>query len=48
LIATAAAAAGSLTASSAGAINVRTIVLLTPEEIDAAVKVSPTYRPPGA
>jgi len=44
----AAAAAGALTASAAGAANTRTVVLLTPEEIDAAAKLSPSYRPPGA
>jgi len=44
----AAAAAGALTASASGALHVRTVVLLTPEELDAAVKRSPSYRPPGA
>lgn len=44
----AAAAAGALTASSSGAITTRTIVLLTPEEVDAAAKLSPSYRAPGA
>ena len=44
----AAAAAGALTAGSSGAINTRTIVLLTPEEVDAATKLSPSYRAPGA
>jgi uncharacterized protein with GYD domain len=43
-----AAAAGALTGSASGGIKVRTIPLLTPEEIDAAVKLSPTYRAPGA
>jgi uncharacterized protein with GYD domain len=43
----AAAAAASLTASATGALGVRTIVLLTPEEVDAATKLSPNYRPPG-
>lgn len=42
------AAAGSLTASSSGAVAVRTTVLLTPEEIDEATKRSATYRAPGA
>jgi uncharacterized protein with GYD domain len=42
-----AAAAGSLTAAATGAVGVRTIVLLTPEEVDAATKLTPTYRPPG-
>ena len=44
----AAAAAGALTASASGAIRTRTIVLLTPEDVDAATKLSPNYRPPGA
>jgi len=43
----AAAAAGALTAGATGAINTRTIVLLTPEEVDAAAKLTPSYRPPG-
>jgi uncharacterized protein with GYD domain len=42
------AAAGALAASATGAVNVRTTVLLTPEEIDAAAKQSTTYRAPGA
>lgn len=41
-------AAGALTAAATGAISTRTIVLLTPEEIDAAAKLSPEYRAPGA
>ena len=44
----AAAAAGALTGGASGAINTRTIVLLTAEEVDAAAKLSPSYRPPGA
>ena len=44
----AAAAAGSLTAAASGALGTRTIVLLTPEEIDAATQLSPSYRKPGA
>jgi uncharacterized protein with GYD domain len=43
----AAAAAGSLTAAASGAIGTRTVVLLAPEEVDAATKLSPSYRPPG-
>jgi uncharacterized protein with GYD domain len=42
------AAAGSLVASSTGALTVRTTVLLTPEEMDAATKQTATYRAPGA
>lgn len=44
----AAAAAGAMTASASGAMQVRTTVLLTPEEIDAASKLSPSFRAPGA
>ncbi|HSW41558.1 MAG TPA: GYD domain-containing protein [Patescibacteria group bacterium] len=44
----AAAAAGGLTAAASGAIRTRTTVLLTPAEVDAATKLSPRYRAPGA
>jgi uncharacterized protein with GYD domain len=44
----AAAAAAALTAGASGAVNARTIVLLTPEEVDATAKLSPRYRAPGA
>ncbi len=41
-------AAVSLTAAAAGvATNIRTTVLLTPEEMDQATKKSVSYRPPG-
>jgi uncharacterized protein with GYD domain len=43
----AAAAALALTVSASGAVNVRTVVLLTPEEVDAATRLSPAYRAPG-
>jgi uncharacterized protein with GYD domain len=33
---------------STGAVNLRTIVLLTPEQIDAGVKKAVSYRRPGA
>jgi uncharacterized protein with GYD domain len=42
------AAAFSLTVAASGAAAVKTTVLLTPEEIDAATKMSVSYRPPGA
>ncbi len=42
-----AAAAVSLTVGASGTSNVRTVVLLTPEQVDAATKLSPDYRPPG-
>jgi uncharacterized protein with GYD domain len=43
----AAAAAVAMTISSSGAVHNRTVVLLTPEEVDAATKLSPSYRAPG-
>jgi len=41
------AAAAALTVGASGAVGIRTIVLMTPEEVDAAAKLSPNYRPPG-
>jgi uncharacterized protein with GYD domain len=43
----AAAAAGSLTIGASGAISVRTVVLLTAEEVDAAAERTVRYTPPG-
>ena len=43
----ASAAAVSLTLAASGALTNKTTVLLTPEDIDAAVKKSPSYTPPG-
>jgi len=40
-------AAIALTISASGAVSVKTTVLLTPEEIDKAVKMAPSYRAPG-
>jgi uncharacterized protein with GYD domain len=40
------ATAVSLTVNASGAATVRTVVLLTPEEVDAARKRSVGYRPP--
>jgi len=40
-------AALSLTVNAAGAATVKVTVLLTAEEIDAAAKKAPNYRPPG-
>lgn len=37
----------SLAVNAVGAVAVKVTVLLTPEEIDAATKLSPLYRPPG-
>ena len=42
------AAAVALAVNATGAVKVRTVVLLTPEEVDAAVQRSVEYRPPGA
>jgi uncharacterized protein with GYD domain len=41
------AAAITLTVNGTGAVSVQTVVLLTPEEIDAAAKRSVEYSPPG-
>ncbi|MGH7771660.1 MAG: GYD domain-containing protein [Candidatus Binatia bacterium] len=40
-------AAASLAANAAGLVQVKTTVLLTPEEMDQAAKKSANYRPPG-
>ena len=42
------AAAIGLTVAASGAVTSRTVVLLTPEEIDRATQQSVAYRPPGA
>ncbi len=42
-----AAAACAMTVAASGAVSNSTVKLLTPEQIDAAVKLSPTYRAPG-
>jgi uncharacterized protein with GYD domain len=42
-----AAAALALTVSSSGVARVRTVVLLTPEQIDRASQLHPDYSPPG-
>jgi uncharacterized protein with GYD domain len=41
------AAGASIALSASGGVKGKTTVLLTPEEIDAAVKKTPTYTPPG-
>jgi hypothetical protein len=38
----------SVAVNAVGAAQLRTIPLVTPEEMDAAVKRSVDYRPPGA
>ena len=40
-------AAVALVAGASGAVTVKTTVLMTPEEVDEAVKKTPDYRPPG-
>ena len=39
--------AGTLIANASGASKVKTTVLLTPEEVDEATKMTADYRPPG-
>jgi uncharacterized protein with GYD domain len=41
------AAAIGLTVGASGAVSTKTVVLLTPEEIDEATKKTVPYRPPG-
>lgn len=36
-----------LVVEAAGAITIKTTVLITPEEVDEAVKKNPNYKPPG-
>ena len=40
-------AAASMAIGASGLVKPTTVVLLTPEEVDQAVKKSPTYTPPG-
>jgi uncharacterized protein with GYD domain len=40
-------AAMALTVRGTGAVDVRTVVLLTPEQIDRAAQIHPDYTPPG-
>ena len=44
----AAAAAAALRTSASGAVHTRTVVLLTPEEVDRVSGLSPSYRAPGS
>jgi len=39
--------AGTLALNASGAVKTKTTVLITPEEVDQAVKKIPSYRPPG-
>ena len=41
------AAAASMAVGASGMVQVKTTVLLTPEEMDRATKKSVSYRPPG-
>lgn len=43
-----AAAAVGMTVAASGAASLRTTVLLTAEQVDAAAKLSPAYRAPGS
>lgn len=36
-----------LLVAASGAINIKTTVLITPEEVDEAAKKTPIYQPPG-
>lgn len=40
-------AALALTINASGAVTTKTTILMTPEEVDAAVKKTPSYRAPG-
>lgn len=42
-----AAAAVAMTVGASGSVNLRTTVLLSADEVDAAQKLSPSYRKPG-
>ena len=42
------AAAASIAVNTSGGATTEIVVLLTPEEIDEAAKLSVNYRPPGA
>jgi uncharacterized protein with GYD domain len=41
------AAGVALLVAASGKVDIKTAVLLTPEEVDAAVKIGGDYRPPG-
>jgi uncharacterized protein with GYD domain len=43
-----AAAAIGLTVGASGSVSLRTVALLTPEQIDAAAQLSPAFTPPGS
>lgn len=39
--------AGTMAATASGVVRIKTTVLISPEEVDAASKMMTTYRPPG-
>ena len=39
--------AAALVVNASGAVKIKTVVLLTPEEVDEAIKKTVEYRPPG-
>jgi uncharacterized protein with GYD domain len=39
--------AASLTVNATGAVKIKTTVLITPDEVDQAIKKTPNYRSPG-
>ena len=41
-------AAAALAVNASGAVTAKTVVLLTPEEVDEACSKSPAYQPPGS
>jgi uncharacterized protein with GYD domain len=41
-------AAVALAVNATGAVTIKTVVLLTPEEVDAAAERAVSYRPPGS
>ncbi|NYJ06628.1 GYD domain-containing protein [Petropleomorpha daqingensis] len=41
------AAAVALTVNASGTVSVRTVALLTPEQVDRAAQIRPDYSPPG-
>jgi uncharacterized protein with GYD domain len=43
-----AATAVALSINRSGSTKIKTVVLLTPEQVDAAANMAPDYRPPGA
>lgn len=44
----ASASAAALTINASGAVSITTTPLMTPEDLDEAAKMTPSYRPPGS